>query len=88
MATQIFRGLLWVSLATAIGCGNKNFPASDPGEIKIAGRDVQVIPYIESGWFGTSQSYILCETKKPSECYSRSAYKEKLAHEVDRALGE
>ena len=88
MATHIFRGLLLASLATALGCGNKSFPNSDPRDIDIAGRQVQRISYTESGWFSNYEAYIICETHTPSSCYSPSAYQEKLAEEVDKALGK
>lgn len=85
MATNIFRGILLASLATTIGCGNDYSPSKQE-EITIAGRSVRVIPYIESGWFSESRGYILCELPGLDDCYSVSAYKDKLGEEVDKAL--
>ena len=89
MAHTQFRSVLLLSLATALGCGHDKPAFDKPTDTKIAGRNVKIIPYTESGMiWGTNGQYLVCILPGVDSCYSPSAYKAKIADEVDQALKE
>ena len=88
MAYTEIRSILLFSLATAVvGCANE-IPAFDkPTDTQIAGRDVKIIPYTQTGNFGgTKTEYVLCILPGITDCYSPSGYKAKVGNEVDQVL--